>query len=100
MIDVANDIHTLTDFKRNTLDFVARLRKDGRACVLTVNGRAEVAVMSAETLQSVLEELGELRTLRGIGRGLEQADRGEGTPLQDFDRAMRKKHGISSRRNS
>ncbi len=100
MLDIARDIHSLTDFKRNTPTFLDQLRASRRALVLTVNGRAEVAVMSAETFQSVLEALDQLDTLRGIRRGLEEARRGEGMPLEEFDQAMRKRHGIPSRLDS
>ena len=97
MLDVAKDIHSLTEFKRNTPTFLDQLRASRRALVLTVNGRAEVAVMSAETFQSVLEALDQLDTLQGIRRGLDQAGRGEGMPLEEFDLAMRERHGIPSR---
>jgi PHD/YefM family antitoxin component YafN of YafNO toxin-antitoxin module len=100
MLDVARDIHSLTDFKRNTPSFLDQLRTTRRALVLTVNGKAEVAVMGAETFQFVLEALDQLDTLQGIRRGLEQARRGEGVLLEDFDRAMREKHGIPSRDHS
>jgi PHD/YefM family antitoxin component YafN of YafNO toxin-antitoxin module len=100
MLDVAKDIHSLTDFKRNTPSFLDQLRTTRRALVLTVNGKAEVAVMGAETFQFVLEALDQLDTLQGIRRGLEQARRGEGVLLEDFDRAMREKHGIPSRDHS
>jgi len=97
MLDVAKDIHSLTDFKRNTPSFLDQLRATRRALVLTVNGKAEVAVMSAETFQFVREALDQLDTLQGIRRGLDQARRGEGVSLEDFDRVMREKHGIPSR---
>ncbi len=97
MLNVAKDIHSLTDFKRNTSSFLDQLRATRRALVLTVNGKAEVAVMSAETFQFVLDALDQLDTLQGIRRGLDQARRGEGLSLEDFDRAMREKHGIPSR---
>jgi PHD/YefM family antitoxin component YafN of YafNO toxin-antitoxin module len=100
MLDVARDIHSLTDFKRNTPSFLDQLRTTRRALVLTGNGKAEVAVMGAETFQFVLEALDQLDTLQGIRRGLEQARRGEGVLLEDFDRAMREKHGIPSRDHS
>ena len=94
MIDVAKDIHSLTDFKRNTPTFLEQLRDTRRALVLTVNGKAEVAVMGADTFQFVLEALDQLDTLQGIRRGLDQARRGEGVSLEEFDRAMRKKHEL------
>ena len=99
MLDVAKDIHSLTDFKRNTPTFLDQLRETRRTLVLTVNGKAEVAVMSADTFQFVLEALDQLDTLQGVRRGLDQVRRGEGVSLEEFDRAMREKHGLPSRDN-
>ncbi|MDA1266031.1 MAG: type II toxin-antitoxin system Phd/YefM family antitoxin [Planctomycetota bacterium] len=96
MLNVAKDIHSLTDFKRSTTSFLDKLRETRRALLLTVNGKAEVAVMGADTFQFVLEALDQLDTLQGIRRGLDQARRGEGVSLDEFDQAMRGKHGISS----
>ena len=94
MINVAKDIHSLTEFKRNTASFLGELRASRRALVLTVNGKAEVAVMSAETFQFVLEALDQLDTIRGIQRGLRQVGEGAGVPLEEFDRAMRARHEL------
>ena len=67
--------------------------------MLTVNGKAEVAVMSANTFQFVREALDQLDALQGNRRGLDQARRGEGLSLDEFDGAMRDKHGLPSNDN-
>ena len=48
MLDLANDIRSLSDFKRNTVDLLDRLRKTGHPLVLTINGKAELVVQDAE----------------------------------------------------
>jgi prevent-host-death family protein len=48
MLDIANDIRSLSDFKRNTSELLDRLKKSGDPLVLTINGRAEVVVRDAE----------------------------------------------------
>jgi len=55
MFDLSEDIHSLTDFKRQTLEFLERLRSTGRPVVLTVNGRAELVVQSVSSYQSLLD---------------------------------------------
>jgi PHD/YefM family antitoxin component YafN of YafNO toxin-antitoxin module len=94
MLDVSKDIRSLTDFKRETPKFLGELKAHGRALVLTVNGEAELAVMSAATFQRVLEALDLLDSLRCVREGLEQAKRGEGMPVDEFFAAFRKKHGL------
>lgn len=96
MLNISKDIHSLTDFKRRTSSFLDQLRATDRALLLTVNGKAEVAVIGAATFQSVLEKLEQLETLQGIQRGLDEAQRGKGAPLEEFDRAMRMKYGLPS----
>lgn len=95
MLDVSKDIRSLTDFKRETPKFLDELKANGRAVVLTVNGEAELAVMSAATFQRVLEAFDMLDSLRCIRQGLEQAKRGEGMPADEFFDAFRKKHGLA-----
>jgi len=45
------DIHSLTDFARNTKAYAKKLKKTGRPAVLTVNGRAEFVVQDAASYQ-------------------------------------------------
>lgn len=53
MLDLANDIRSLSDFKRNTVDLLDRLRKTGHPLVLTINGKAELVVQDATAYQHV-----------------------------------------------
>ena len=55
MVHLSEDIHSMTDFKRRTTDFVARLKETGRPMVLTTNGRAEVVVQDAAAYQRLLD---------------------------------------------
>ena len=47
MIDISKDIRSLSDFKRNTTDFVREMKESGKPVVLTVNGRSELVVQDA-----------------------------------------------------
>lgn len=91
MLDVAKDIHSLTEFKTRTPAFLRKLQASSRAVLLTVNGQAAVAVMSATTFQKVLEALDTLDSLRSIREGLDQMDQGKGRPAEEFFRKMRRK---------
>lgn len=78
------DIHSLTDFKTNAKEHLARIRSTGRPEILTVNGRAEAVVLPPALYDRLVElALGEVRAK--IGLGLAQADRGE---LLDADAAL------------
>ncbi|MFN7589301.1 MAG: type II toxin-antitoxin system Phd/YefM family antitoxin [Planctomycetota bacterium] len=91
MLDISKDIRSLTDFKRETPKFLKQIRGSGRALVLTVNGEAELAVMSAATFQQVLEAIDELDMIRCVREGLQQAREGEGMPSEQFFASLRNK---------
>ena len=93
MIDL-EQIHSMSDFQRNTRDHIQKLKKTGEPAVLTVNGQAEVVVQSAVAYQKLLDDHELLESIRGISRGLEQAKRGEGRPMRDFLGALARKHGL------
>ncbi len=95
MLNIRQDIHSLTDFKRHTVNFVKQLKRAHRPLVLTVNGRAEVVVQDAESYQKLLEMAESFEAISAVQEGMAQAERGEGIVLAKFDRRMRKKHGIS-----
>jgi hypothetical protein len=52
MIDLSQDIHSLSDFKRQTAKFRTRLKKTGNPVVLTINGKAEMIVQDAARTSS------------------------------------------------
>ena len=87
MINVSEDIHSVTEFKRNTSGMMKKLRKTGRPLVLTVKGKAEMVVLDPATYQHVADQLD---TIACIRRGLEQADKGQGQALDEaFDDLLR-----------
>jgi prevent-host-death family protein len=91
MIDVTQDIHSLTTFKRNSSGLMKRLKKTGRPLVLTVNGKAEAVVLDARAFQQVASQLD---AVAGIRRGLAQARKGAGRPAEEvFDELLREDAG-------
>src|SRR5436190_240530 len=63
MLDIANDIRSLSDFKRNTSELLDRIKKTGNPLVLTINGKAEVVIQDAEAYQELLERVERVRVL-------------------------------------
>jgi prevent-host-death family protein len=88
------DIHSLTDFQRNTKEHIQRLKETGRPEVLTVNGKAEIVVQDAASYQKLLELIDRVEAIEGIQKGLESMQRGEGKPAQEVFTRLRKKHTI------
>jgi prevent-host-death family protein len=95
MIDVTQDIHSLTTFKRNSSGLMKHMKKTGRPLVLTVNGKAEAVVLDAKAYQEVASQLDAMASIR---RSLAQARRGAGRSadevLDDLEREDASWHGL------
>lgn len=62
--------------------------------VLAVNGESEVLVQSAQGYRELLNVRDLLESIRAIGRGLEQAKKGEGLSMRGFLAALAAQHRI------
>lgn len=91
MLNIGRDIHSLSEFKRKTPEFIEQLEKTGDPVVLTVNGRAKLVVQDAESYQRMLELLDRAETIEAIREGLESIKGGKTMSLDQFDKEMRKK---------
>jgi prevent-host-death family protein len=91
MLDIANDIRSLSDFKRNTSELLDRLKKTGNPLVLTINGRAEVVVQDAEAYQELLDRI---ETVEDLQQGLADVKAGRTKPAREVFNRVRRKHGI------
>jgi prevent-host-death family protein len=106
MINLEN-IHSLTDFKRNASSYVERIRETKAPIVLTVNGEAAVIVQDALSFQNLLDHLNQLEeelrlmkleALRAeIRKGVES---GEATPLDVEDVIRRGRARATTRTNA
>jgi prevent-host-death family protein len=97
MLDIGKDIHSLSEFKRNTTDFLQQMRDTGHPVVLTINGKAEMVVQDAASYQKLLDCLDELESIGGIKRGLADVEAGRTTAVAKFEKEFRKKHSIPRR---
>ena len=88
------DIHSLSEFQRNTKDFLTRIKQSKTPLVLTVNGKAEVVVQDARSYQEMLERLERAEAIAAIRQGMEEFTRGEGRDAREAFEELRQKHGI------
>jgi len=80
MLNLTQDIHPLTDFKRNTSQFMSKMKESRRPLVLTVNGKAELVVQDAESYQQILERLERFEAVEAIRAGIAAAEKGHLKP--------------------
>jgi prevent-host-death family protein len=78
-----DDIHSLTDFKRHTLDHLKQLARTGRPRVLTVNGRAKIVVQDAAAYQKLMETIDRTEAIEGIKRGLADVKAGRVSTIDE-----------------
>jgi prevent-host-death family protein len=94
MLDISRNIHSLTDFKKKTSEFINQLKETGEPVVLTINGKAELVVQDAAAYQRLRQVVEEARVLEGIRQGIEDMKAGRTMSLDEFKEHARTKHGI------
>ena len=82
MINLRDEINSLSNFKRNTSEFLEQLKKNGKPIVLTINGRAELVVQDAESYQKLLEISEKLETIEALKPAVEEMKKGKGEPAE------------------
>jgi PHD/YefM family antitoxin component YafN of YafNO toxin-antitoxin module len=88
------EIVPLTDFVRNTKEYIAKIKESRRACVLTVNGKAVLVVQDIESYQKLLDRIDYLETAERIRRGLEECERGECIPVEEAFAEFKRKYDL------
>src|SRR5689334_6822783 len=99
MIHLENDIDSLTRFKRQTAEYLVRLRETGAPLVLTVNGKAKVIVQDAAAYQRLLDSAAKAEredTISAIREGLADVTAGRTKPARTALAKLAKKYGIAS----
>jgi prevent-host-death family protein len=96
-MDLSKDIRSLSEFKRNTNELVARMEASGNPMVLTVNGKAKMVVQDAESYQKLLNKIDEAQAVAGIRRGMLDVDTGRTEPALDAFAEIRRKRRIPSK---
>lgn len=89
-------IHPLTDFKRNTSKHLKELKESKSPLVLTVNGKAEVVVLDAESYQDLVNKIEYSENVRAIQEGIKSFENGEGRNAEEALKELAEKYGIPS----
>ena len=102
MLNLETGIDSMTNFKRQTAEYLERLHKTGEPVVLTVNGKAQVVVQDAAAYQKLLEAAARSdreETVAAIREGLDDVRAGRTKPARAALKALAKKYGIESPEN-
>lgn len=97
MFNLESGIDSLTNFKRQTADYLRQLHSSGEPLVLTINGKAEVVVQDAAAYQRLLDLAAKAEreeAVAAIREGLADAEAGRVKPARKALKALAKKYGI------
>ena len=98
MLDLQLGIDSLTNFKRQTAEYLEQLHKTGEPVVLTVNGKAQVVVQDAGAYQKLVEAAAKAdreETVAAIREGLADVAAGRTKPARATLKALAKKYKIT-----
>src|SRR5436189_3608846 len=98
MIDLSQDIHSLSHFKRNTTDFMARMKQSGHPVVLTVNGKAELVVQDAASYQRLLELAERAEMMEFLQASRADVEAGRTEPALDALKRLAEKHKLKPKK--
>ena len=84
MIDLSKDTQSLSHFKRNTTELLAKMKQNGQPVVLTIHGKAELVVQEATAYQRLLELAGRAEMVDFLKKSKEDADLGRTVPAREF----------------
>lgn len=89
MINLRDEINSLSNFKRNTADFLEQMRRTGKPIVLTINGKAELVVQDAGSYQKLLELAERLETIEALKPAIKEMNEGKGERLESIIQELR-----------
>lgn len=88
------DIHSITDFQRNTKTYVEQVTQSKNPIAITINGTAQVVVTDAVSYQEMVDELEEARFIKAIREGEQAIAEGRVRPASEVFAEIREKHGL------
>lgn len=89
---LVRDIQSLSVFKRDTVKFRRQLKKTKQPIVLTVNGKADMVVIDAESYDEYLREKENLDLAASVNRGFEDLRSGRTMPAEQVFNEFEKKN--------
>ncbi len=94
MLDLTKDIQSLTTFRRKSGEFLKQMKKSKRPVVLTVNGKAEAVVQTAESYQQLLDTAARADVYEAIRQGVDDIVHGRTRPARKVFNELRRRHGV------
>lgn len=94
MIDLSQEVYSLSDFKRQTAKFRTRMKRTGNPVVLTIHGKAEMIVQDAASYQRLVELAERAEMMDFLRESREDLDAGRTEPALDALNRLARKHKL------
>ena len=95
-IKLSEDVQPLTTFRNNTAAMLKQMKRNKRAYVLTVNGKAEVVVQSIAEYERLLDTASEASEEEGLRQAIDDLKHGRERLAEEVFEEIRRRHGFSS----
>ena len=89
MLNIDSDINSLSNFKRNTPEFLRQLKESGHPVVLTINGKAELVVQNTASYQKLLDLAERAERMDALRASIDNMRAGRVSPAEDMLAEMR-----------
>ncbi len=89
-----SSIDSLSNFQKNTKEFMGRLETSKEPLVLTVNGKAKIVVQDADAYQEMLDQVERLKFAEAVAVGISEANSGKVRPANMAFEEMKAKYGL------
>ena len=88
------DIHSLTDFQRNSKSLIQKVTQTKNPIAITVNGEPEVVMQDARVYQEMVDELERVKLISTILEGEADIEAGRVREADEFFEELSRKHGF------
>jgi hypothetical protein len=95
MLNITDDIQSLTTFRRRSGDFLRQLKRTQRRMVLRANGKAAAVQQDAAAYQRLFDIAAQADSIEGIRQCLDEARKRKSRPAREFFSEFEAKHGLS-----
>ena len=92
VMKLSRDIQSLSVFKRDTAKFRRQLKKTRQPIVLTVNGKADMVLIDADSYDEYLRDKDQIDMIASANRGIDDMRSGRTKPAEQVFREFEEKY--------
>ena len=89
-------VESLSDFQRDAHVYAEQLKVSQQPLILTVDGQAELVVLTTENYLQILDKIEYTETVRDLKAGINSFERGEGRLARTALAELSEKYGLPS----